>query len=748
MEYWARFKESNLGEIYHQDLYTHCREVGQLAHQFAQETGFSPEWFPVATNLLGLIHDIGKYHPKFQRFIQAASKGIHQNKFPHAIYSSFIAGKIAMQYAYSAWGHHTGLPDDNYEHHIARLQDHVAQYKVIQETVKDSKHWFDIQRYLLELHNYAVVVKHAAANHLFHRMLFSCLVDADRLNSARFSEGKNFGSPVAFDSEELWRKLESFISNLRLEKADSPIAKMRNAIFDHCVEAGKSGENIWELTVPTGSGKTLSSVAFALSKARHNPDHVRRIIVVIPYLSIIEQNAAIYRKIFGKDQVLEHHSGDIFDEDNYEEENLSMPGELRKRYDLFTENWSAPIVITTATRFFNSIFSHRPRDLRRAHNIARSVVIFDEVQSIPMRLYDPILSLVREMAEQWHTTFLLCTATQPAFETLNPASKKQEVQGRDHRWPEGTVKSVIPDHEVKGYFSQMQRIEEPTWPFIINTVSWQQLGETLKQHKQLLCVVNTKSHATELYNIVRSNVEKGGGDVSSVLHLSGRMCPMHRSDTIQIVSQRIRDGLPVILISTQVVEAGVDLDFPVVYRAMAPLAAIVQTAGRCNREGKLHRGEFHIFQPEDDSSPYGADLDITRQLAYERKASVCDPMAMKQFFDQLYLRSNTDGGKDNLHILNDLNSLQFKKVSDYFQYIDKHSFSIIVPYKTNTSALRDFLNDDKHNLQIKLRKLKSLTVSVTSNEMKKIGKLLQGTTTNEPIIVDAEQYNENTGLNI
>jgi CRISPR-associated endonuclease/helicase Cas3 len=438
-------------------------------------------------------------------------------------------------------------------------------------------------------------------------------------------------------------------------------------------------------------------MAFALERACAFPD-LRRIIVVIPYLSIIEQNAQVFIDALGRDAILEHHSGDTDAQDD--EEFYNNPHRRRA-----AENWDAPIIVTTSVRFFESLFSHRPSDLRRVHNLARSVVILDEVQTLPRQFIQPILGMMEDLAKNWCVTFLFCTATLPAFEKSKPD---------DPRWESGTIQEIMP--HPRELFGQLKRVEVE-WPRGKRT--WKEIALAVVGARRALCIVNTRNHALALYREVSGRPEL---DSASVFHLSARMCPCHRLKTIAAIKERLEDpAAPCVVISTQLVEAGVDLDFPVVYRAVGPLDSIAQAAGRCDREGwltaKLGRpaGKVIVFEPEEPKLPPGVYLEATERtqaLIREGGLSIDDPDCIRRYFDRLY--GEADLGEELEQLRTDL---RFRDVGEKFKMIADNSQSIFVPYDAQARDLIGQLNAaGVLHLNVR-RRLQRYTVGLYPNEI-------------------------------
>ena len=499
-EYYARFARDVLKDgkevTRWQLLEEHLENVAALAQRLAEEAGADPSKSREAW-CAGLLHDIGKVGP-FQDRIRALEKGERAHSAKHSFVGAHIAHELSSGVSLAVMGHHSGIPNDS------DLDDGSLgeQDRRILRSVSENDFFKTVQSRLDPgIEEQAPEAGKWASRDLWIRMLFSCLVDADRTDSARFEYGSDYLSSVKLDAASLIAKLRDHVDELSQEAERTEVNKFRARVFEGCIAAGSMDGRLFSLTVPTGGGKTLASMAFALARAAAFPEEIRRIIVVIPYLSIIEQNARIYKKIFGEDVVLEHHSGDLDQTETKEtshaarqEDVLSAPSAPGHVLQLLKENWDAPIIVTTSVRFFESLFSNRPGDLRRAHNIARSVVVFDEVQTFHRNLIAPILSMIKGLADEWKTTFLFCTATQPAFEYAKGWEDKK-------RWKPGTVIPVMPLEETKQMFGELQRVPDPPWPR--ESMSWARLAELLLGEQRVLCIVNTKGHAAELFRKVR-----------------------------------------------------------------------------------------------------------------------------------------------------------------------------------------------------------------------------------------------------
>ncbi|MDH7503871.1 MAG: DEAD/DEAH box helicase [Verrucomicrobiota bacterium] len=416
--------------------------------------------------------------------------------------------------------------------------------------------------------------------------------------------------------------------------------------------------------MPTGGGKTLSSMAFAVAHAKAHG--LRRVIVVIPYLSIIEQNAAEYRRILGPNAVLECHSNVAPKPDADEEE--------KDRLELVSENWDAPVIVTTSVQFLESLFASAPSRCRKLHRIPRSVVIFDEVQTLPAHLLAPAFSVFRELQRNYGVSFVFCSATQPAF-------RRTGSLPNDFFAPH-ELGEIAPD--PPSLFRQLCRVEYHL-PAANETIDWPALAERLAAQPQVLCVVNLTRHARELWE----ELHRQRPDDPPPIHLSAAMCPEHRLTLIEEIRHRLRHGQPCRVISAQLIEAGVDVDFPVTWRALGPLDSIVQVAGRCNREGRLPKGHMHVFRPADHTLPRGVYQAAADQAAIvlgslgqdpqatERLAT--DPKLFADYFQSLYQVVNTDYARSGeTTIQQDREQLRFGQVAAKARVISDEGRPVIV----------------------------------------------------------------------
>jgi CRISPR-associated endonuclease/helicase Cas3 len=493
---------------------------------------------------------------------------------------------------------------------------------------------------------------------LFLRLLFSALVDADYLDTeAHFDPGRSQIRYRPFDLTDLAESFWKAQANLSGHD-QSPVNLARNEIYRACLAAAEWEPGVFRLTIPTGGGKTLSGMAFALQHAlKYKKD---RIIVAIPYTSIIDQTSQVYRSIFGEEAVLEHHSA------------LAPPEEeedyLRYQWTrLAAENWDAPIVVTTTVQLFESLFSNRPATCRKLHNATQSIIILDEVQTLPTGLLAPILEVIQQLVDHYGVTVVLSTATQPSLvDSGSPYLKGLR----------GEIREMVPD--PARYFQALKRVSydcpQDAWP-------WERVAREMAAEPHCLVVVNTKNDALALLDAL---------DDPEVLHLSTLLCMAHRRKVMEAIKARLATGQPCRVVATQVVEAGVDLDFPVVLRAMGPLDRIVQAAGRCNREGRLSQGRVIIFQPADGCVPpgdYRSGHDIARTMLGRPGVDLHSPGIYESYFRQLYQAVNTD--KRGINELRQ--RLDFPEVAARFKLIEDATVPLVMRYPKEDSKVDGML---------------------------------------------------------
>ena len=537
---------------------------------------------------------------------------------------------------------------------------------------------------------------------LYLRLLFSALVDADWLDTESHLDPavSSERTPPDLSLCTLW---ERFLDNQRTlpHQTDSVVNDARKEVYYSAVMAAESDTGVFRLTVPTGGGKTLSAMAFAL---RHAMKHdLQRVIIATPYTSITEQTAQVYRDIFGTDEqgrevVLEHHSHAMASAEADTNGDFHL---ARNRARLAAENWDAPIIVTTTVQLFESLFSNGTSRIRKAHRLAGSVIILDEAQTLPLRLLDSITDAIRQLTTWGRTTVVLSTATQPAFEALKPFADLSPVE-------------IVPHPER--WFDALRRVEYE-WR-VDRPLPWEDAAQLLRDERQGLAVVNLKKDALKLLDAL---------DDPAALHLSTNLCGAHRRQVIGQVRERLGRGDLCRLVSTQVVETGVDLDFPFVMRAMGPLDAIIQAAGRCNREGSLRRGRVLVFLPEGSGTPpgeYGAATGLARSVL-GGGADLDVPAVAREYFRRLYDTLETDVRQ----VQERRRVFDFPEVARRFHMIDDDTESVVIE-SYGTKAERERVQSDIMRLRggegnrYLFRRLQPYTVSLyarKANELRNRG---------------------------
>ncbi len=696
MEYFAHVRKLDNGQWAEpQSLEEHLRGTAELAAEFATEF-YSREWGYV----LGMSHDCGKATPEWQSYLKRKSgydeetssegSGKLEHSGPSAKLVEEIFGKTIGRFlSYSIAGHHAGLPDwiGSQASLAFRLQN--SSIKDISDELKATLPEICPKNPPWMFSNTGLDIP------LWIRMLFSCLIDADRLNTEKYMDPKQSKEREGYSTiAELHKCLDDYMATKTQRPQgfyDEQVYTSRQQVLEDCRKAAEMEGGFFSLTVPTGGGKTLSSMAFALRHAElHNK---KRIIYVIPYTSIIEQNAQVFCNIFGDNEIVEHHSSL---DDN----------ETTVRSRLATENWDAPIIVTTSVQFFESLFAAKTSHCRKLHNIVNSVVILDEAQLIPPDYLESILETMRLLVEHYKVSFVVCTATQPVFE-------KREEFPSFHGLPEGSIREIIKD--VSSLYKNLERVKVEFPQDVTIPVEWKDLADELSGYNQVLCIVSDRKSCRELYALMPKET----------YHLSALMCAQHRSDVIDEIKVKLKKGESIRVISTQLVEAGVDIDFPVVYRALAGLDSIAQAAGRCNREGKLNAvgklGKVVVFK-----APRRAPIGILRKASDTAENIISqglenpiDRSVFFGYFSELYWKANSLDTKAIMKLLKPDSSdlgIQFRTAAEAFTIInDANQRSIFVPYGEGEKWI-DFLKKSEIPTSKLLRKLQRYTINMYSDQ--------------------------------
>lgn len=715
-------KDKKTGQKREQSLLDHSKGVAKRCSAFAGEFGAGE-----LGEVTGLFHDLGKYSKQWQEYIRLVSDENNNMKAKKVDHSTAgakeLMNKRLLDGAFCVAGHHTGLPDGGNKRNdtcddstlLGRMEKQLLDYTNWQSEIKEFP-----QAVSLRTNDYMQFAFHI-------RMLYSCLVDADYLDTEDFmAEGKprrNTGDSI----DILWDKLHSHLKNKGFFEPKSPINVQRTSILNTCIEKAKQESGLYSLTVPTGGGKTIASLAFALNHARIKGK--KRVVYVIPYCSIIDQTAKQFREILGEENVLEHHSGITYDTD---EENVDYSAPQTKK-KLATENWDMPVVVTTAVQFFESLYANRSSKCRKLHNLANSVIIFDEAQMIPLPCLKPCVSAIGQLAKHYNTTAVLCTATQPAlddlFTELAPGLQRQEIIDN----PEGLY----------------NRFKRVTYKRLINKLSDEDLAAQLQKEKQVLCIVNTRKGAQEVFNFLQ-----GEGN----FHLSTLMHPIHRQTVLEEVRKRLKEGLPCRLVSTSLIEAGVDVDFPAVYREQGGLDSVLQAAGRCNRENKRNRTDsvVTVFQSE-HKVPEVFSRNISAMGEATQGADEMDNLAtIARYFKSLISLSGTEN-LDKFEVLKAFESgvegsaLPFKTIAQKFRLIDSDTCTIYIPVENDkeNQVLIAQLQNGEYSKNL-FRNLGRYGVSVYKNHFKDLLQAGDITSVAEDtaVLENTALYSEKTGLSL
>lgn len=618
-----------------QSIEAHLKGTGELAETFAAEFGAAANG-----KLCGLAHDIGKYSDEFQLRLRGGKK------VDHATAGAIECFKIKAAFeAVCVIGHHSGLP--NVGHKDADTTESQTFFgrklRAEQGGIPDyRKNW---NGHIALPQDYFRPSGRGFATAFYIRMLYSCLVDADYIDTETFMNG-DAGRGNYEPLSALCDKLTAYISKWNNPTREIDI--LRQKILNSCIEKASAPRGIFSLTVPTGGGKTVASMAFALNHAVANS--MKRIIYVIPYTSIIEQNAKVFRDILGQENVVEHHSSVSY-------ELSENADELEYRSALATENWDAPVIVTTAVQFFESLYANRSSKCRKLHNIANSVIIFDEAQMIPSNNLRPCVAAIAELVRAYNATAVLCTATQPAIdEMLLEYSKKESVV------------ELCPD--VDGMFEKFRRTSFEKE----GRLTTDELVSRLESQQQVLCIVNTRKFAQEVYEALPSEGR---------FHLSTLMCPVHRKQKLDEIRERLKSGKTCRVVSTSLIEAGVDVDFPRVFREMAGLDSILQAAGRCNREGK-RSAESSIVTVFESENKVNKLIAVNRDAAEETVRDWTQPnttSTIERYFKAYrdFLRNDDKSGVITASEKGISGcGLPFEWIAKEFKLIDQNTFTVYI----------------------------------------------------------------------
>ncbi|PWQ94023.1 CRISPR-associated helicase Cas3' [Leucothrix pacifica] len=708
-------------EWYEHTLEEHLLEVAKLAKMYLGQE--SSEWLELA----GKWHDLGKYNPKWQVYLKDKSgyqPNAHieaQDRPNHstagAIHAVRVLGDgVGHILAYIIAGHHAGLADWNTAESSKgslrhRLNTSENEYF---SSLKASVSEDILQHTIPVLPNF---VKDIQCLSLWMRMLFSSLVDADFLDTEYFFNSYQSKQRSQYPKiSELSSNFNTAYSKLTENASETSLNRVRGDIYNSCLKAAELAPGIFSLTVPTGGGKTLSSLAFALKHATHHAKD--RIIYGIPFTSIIEQNAKVFKEFLGENSVLEHHSS------------IEVTEGKEDRFSrLASENWDAPLIVTTNVQLFESLHSSKTSRCRKLHNLRNSVIILDEAQQLPRDFHKPITQVMQQLSDHFGVTWVLCTATQPDFSPQTDAFGKTLLEGLSH------IREIVDRPSELAQKLKRVNVDLPSNDSPVT--KWEELASEVGELDSVLVIVNTRRHAKTLFDLLPTNTGN--------YYLSANMCAEHRTEVISEIKQLLQlkrqgNNQPLRVISTQLIEAGVDVDFPVVYRAMAGLDSIAQSAGRCNREGKIqNHGKVIVFKPE-ERSPIGflrQGEDTTLALIASGKLN--DPLSPESLHAYFSLM-NEKGDRDKHNIVDLLTpkmskdsplDISFRSASEKFKLIDNNGAPIIVPYiktdqkkddESQVYGWLDHLERDPQNNKWVYRKLQRYTVTLPEMFIEQLNK--------------------------
>ena len=627
-----------------QTMQEHSTGVGKFMRDFALSESFADLY-----EFCGLIHDIGKYSDEFQKYIL----GEGQEKVRHSIYGALYAWeKGFVEISLPVFGHHSGLPN---------CQEMVLKIKI--EQLESSKYDSIFKVWQSDINQKMKIPERNALfnpdpsnilpSELITRLIFSSLVDADSLDTERHFYANRFNSRhySSFDTEAMLSMLKVRLDALENNsRRATTINILRRNVRLYAESKANMSQGFFSLTLPTGLGKTLCSINWALHHASHHKN-IRRIIIVLPFISIIDQTAKELKEIFKDgDYVLEHHSNVIYEEDD--------KNETFDVKQLATENWDYPIIVTTSVQFFESLFGNGRSQCRKLHNIQDSIIIFDEIQTLPLAITGPTIIMLNNLQKLCRCSLLFCTATQPDFET------RRGFEGIEHIEPLVENPEQVFKQTRRVTYCPMNNYEEITISELSDNV--------VSKQESALVVFNTKKKARMFYDAIKNVAEY------KVFHLSTNMCPVHRKAVIEEIRGALKQKMRIIVSSTQLIEAGVDMDFPAVYRELAPLASIIQSAGRCNREGNMDNGNVYLFALSETGQPSAqySSWTLFANLHYRGKE---DKLYTHDFYGEYYRNLiEYEGGTDKWGIISDMRMWAFQTVAEKYKVIDNNAQSVFV----------------------------------------------------------------------
>ena len=689
-----------------QSILEHLQGTAALAQTFGSPFGAEEQ-----AQLAGMLHDIGKYSDEFQKRLQGDTQTVDHSTAGAREAFARRQPEIALAVA----GHHAGLPD----YGAATDQDSGTLCARLKRPIPSCDAWRTELPNLPSAGRPPHIPLDSLSEAFYIRMLYSCLVDADFLDTETFMQG-HAALRGGYDSiPVLFQRLQQYIAPW--QNPNTPLNQKRCEILEQCLHTGQSGDSgLYTLTVPTGGGKTISSLAFALAHARAR--NKERVIYVIPYTSIIDQTAEIFREVLGEENVIEHHSGADYQVNG----DQTDPSFYRKA--LATENWDAPVIVTTSVQFFESLYGNRPSRCRKLHNIAGSVVIFDEAQTLPVPYLRPCVEAIGQLVQYYRVTAVLCTATQPALQSLFAELA-----------PRLSIQEICPNTQALYNFFRRTTLCQA------GALSLEELADRLNAQPQTLCVVNRRATVQEL----GSMVEPEGRYCLTTL-----LCPVDRKRLLWEIRSRLQRGLPYRVLSTSLIEAGVDVDFPVAWREEAGLDSILQTAGRCNREGRRAAADslVSVFRLEgmQPLSLIRTNVDSTRSVL-ARFSDPASPQAIQAYFS-FYRTLKGNAALDVHGVLDAFRKgyqgclFPFATVAEWFHLIESPTVTIYIPIDQGQSLV-DQLRAGNSSRAL-YRRLGQYAVNIYPNHLQDLldAGAAESLAGGSYVLTDLSLYSHETGL--
>ena len=724
-------------------LHVHLSEVSALASAMGARIGWEG-----LSKLAGSLHDVGKCSSEFQAYIDGeCHSGPDHSTAGARIAKAMHRGPLGRIAAVAVACHHTGLRDG------ADIRRRIEG----SHDIPDHSGWREhigllpSEREVLPTSGWKPGGPAGFSLAFLVRMILSVLVDADRIATAKF-----YGRAVATtypDMATLRDRLRNHMERVTADARPTPVNAVRAAVLARAASMAGVASGLFTMTVPTGGGKTLSSLSFALEHAVIHG--MRRVVHVSPYTSIVEQTSDTFRSALEQDgepsPVLEHHASLEWSGGREDGSGDSEADHIR----LATENWDVPVVMTTAVQFFESLFASGTSRLRKIHNLAGSVVVLDEVQAIPLELLAPCMAAIDELARNYGCSVVLCTATQPALRRQDGFASGLDIP---------VEREIAPD--PRRLYASLKRVAVEVMP---GETPDAVVAERLASTDGMLCVVNTRAHARRLHGAIE--------DLEGALHLSTSMCAAHRRQVLAKAKDRLSRGSPTRLVSTSLVEAGVDIDFPEVWRAVAGLESIAQAAGRCNREGRLETGRVVVFSPEDAGIPTEVETRWRAASPVLRNGlDLLDPETVLAYYRELYWRrlagafdaamldgrpwSILDAIAERSPSPRDVDpdlAFPFESISRAFRMVRDDRASIIVPWAERPGDMRaeelvGRVSKAERPSMEDLRRLQAYAVPLHASEISRLvaagaAKPLRANAVDGPaVLVDLRMYHPQTGL--